>query len=73
MGPLISDIATQWQADGTWSIDAATLQRVLDVPPQDYYQSIYAADLGGDRMVTLEAANERLDGASVGVLAFVLL
>lgn len=65
---LIDDIATQWRGSGTWTVDAATLQRTLGVSPQDYYQSIYAADLAGDRMVTLETANDRLDSASVGAL-----
>ncbi len=66
---LIDDIAAQWRTAGTWWVDAATLQRTLGVSPQDYYQSTYATDLSGDRMVTLEAANDRLDASSVGVLA----
>ena len=62
---LITEIRRQEASGHAWELAPADLQRLLELTPEQYYQAIYAAQVAGHPLISLDLATERFSQESV--------
>lgn len=62
---LITEIRRQEAAGHAWELAPADLQRILGLTPEQYYREMYAAQMAGHPLISLDLATERFSQDSV--------
>lgn len=62
---LVTEIRRQEAVGHAWELAPRDLQRFLDLTPEQYYQAIYAAQVKGHPLISLDLATERFSRDSV--------
>ena len=62
---LVAEIRRQEAAGHAWELAPGDLQRLLELTPEQYYQSVYAAHVEGHPLISLDLATERFSQGSV--------
>ena len=62
---LITEIRRQEAAGHAWELAPGDLQRILDLTPEQYYREMYAAQMAGHPLISLDLGTERFSQDSV--------
>ena len=62
---LVTEVRRQEAAGYAWELAPGDLQRILDLTPEQYYREMYAVQMAGHPLISLDLATERFSQDSV--------